>query len=150
MKRQEYVTSLAHASMGVTMYIIGHGNTGLIGTLRNLLASKKGVQKITEGPASELLKEAAKVVLSANFQNELSSQVATLHKEDYIMFGETYIDEALADISTLPADQLLHAKLWLYSIGEAVAKAVKDKGSKQKVSNQEADALRSLKSILTI
>jgi hypothetical protein len=146
----ETVNKIAYASMGVSLYVIGHSKPGILGTFKELLATKKGLKSNQDGPAKDLIKAAEKEAMGSRIQNEISEQVKSLDRDKLTYYGEKYMAEGVDALKSLDSEQAEHVSNWLYGIAQLIAERVTEKGQDQAVSAEEQKALDHIKQIYNV
>ena len=144
-------TTIARGAIGAALYVMAAGHPTILGIMKEGLAIKRGVKDVPAGPARDLIKRAGKISLGSDVQNDLSATIeAGWEPERFESEGGSALDAAVVALATLPPDEADQVKHWYVSIGERVAEATADKGSKEKVTQVERDQIERLRSILGI
>ncbi len=143
--------TIARGAIGAALFVMAAGHPSLLGLMREGLALKHAIKDVPDGPASELIERAGKLALGGRIQGDFSDTVesnvdsAQLEEE-----ATSLLDPAIGALAGLPAAHSDHVRAWYVSIGQAVAEAAPDRGSKEKLTDAEVSQIGRLSSMLAI
>ena len=145
MQEREPAEAVAAAGLGAMYYVIGHNRSDLWGATREAFALKAAAADIGDGPATDLLREAAAEVV----ERQTGAAGVNLRDKDALRaVGLEQVGGVLPVLGQLPAEAAEQVRQWILRIAAGVAEASHDVGETEEISGAEQRALDAIRAVL--
>ncbi len=127
-------------------YVIGHNASDLWGATRQAFALKAAAADGGDGPATDLLREAARHVVD---RHTGEAGVDLRNKDALRGLGLEQVADVLPVLGELPDEAANQVRAWILGIAAQVAEAAHDAGETEEISGAERRALDAISGVLS-
>ena len=141
--------SIAEAPLSAGMAVFSVSHPGPIGIIKELRAANRAMKHPGDrGPANQLIAEIQDAAASQAVQDDMQKQVKSLSKDKMRRTAIGDLQAASRAIAGLPEDEKNALIDWVVDVGRATAEAASDRGESAKISDTEAEMLRTIEDTL--
>jgi hypothetical protein len=146
MHEREPAGAVAAAGLGAMYYVIGHNASDLWGGTREAFALKAAADDVGDGPATDLLREAAGEVVD---RHTGEARIDRRDKDALRGLGLEQVAGVLPVLGQLPDEAADQVRAWILGIAAQVAEASHDAGETEEISAAERRALDAISNVLS-
>jgi hypothetical protein len=146
MHEREPAGAVAAAGLGAMYYVIGHNASDLWGATREAFALKAAAADVGDGPATDLLREAAGEVVD---RHTGEARIDLRDKDALRGLGLEQVAGVLPVLGQLPDEAADQVRAWILGIAAQVAEASHDAGETEEISAAERRALDAISNVLS-